>query len=411
MKKIFGSLLSFLMLFSAISCHDDEPSDQPPTNIQLDLKSAQIIDADNQFGLELFQQLLDEESGNSNLMISPLSVSLALAMAYNGADGDTKSQMEALLHKNGFSPDEINKAYQNLVDALASHDSRVNLEIANAVFYNRNFSVKSSFLQTNKVYYQAEVKDLDFSNAAATLKTVNDWVKLNTNNKIESILDQVSPYDVLYLLNAVYFKGIWTYQFDKKETRNRVFFLEDGRELSVPTMVVEETFRYTDQSQFELIELPYGGEKYAMLIFLPKSGYSADDVARLLTPEDLSSWLSNMHGYNKKVFLPKFEFSYDKGLTETLKALGMTDAFSPYLANFSGISDANDLFVSDVLHKTYLKVDEQGTEAAAVTAVIIGTTSAGPDPVFAVDHPFVFAIREKDTNAILFIGKVSNPLK
>lgn len=407
MKRLF-LLWCCILLIQSISCQK-ENIEVPTSDIELNLKSSEIIEADNQFGTELFNLIIDEETEAPNLMISPLSVSLALAMAYNGAEGETKKQMEEVLHKNGITADEINQSYKSLVNALESHDPKVELSIANSIFYNKGYSFKQEFMQTNQSYYDAEIQELDFSNSNLTLETVNNWVKNKTKNKIESILDQVSPYDVLYLINAIYFKGEWTYQFDTDDTQDRPFYTESNSELIVPTMRIEETFNYTSENEFEALELPYGSGKYSMLILLPNEGHTVNEVAGLITADNISTWTNEMNEVEKTVYLPKFEFAYQNSLVDNLKALGMLDAFSTTDADFSDITDVF-IYISDVLHKSYIKVDEEGTEAAAVTGITFEITSVGPNQDFIVDHPFAFAIREKDTNAILFVGKVSNPL-
>lgn len=414
MKKL---MILFSLLFSLPSfnsCSDtisiDEDESELP-KIVLDVKSQQIVDSDNEFGLEIFKKVNEDLEPGKNLMISPLSISLALAMAYNGADGDTKSQMETMLHKAGLSPDQINQSYKSLVEALQSHDPKVELSIADAIFYRETFSVKPGFINTNQTYYDAEVEALDFSNATATLDRVNGWVQDKTKDKIESIIDQVSPDDVMYLVNAIYFNGEWTYQFEKDNTQNMPFYSENGEELQVPTMMLgETTLRHANTDKFALLELPYGGKKYSMLIFLPHDDFTTDDVIQNMNQANLKSWLSSLQDRDLEVRLPKFEFSYEKSLNNNLQALGMTDAFVPSRSDFSGIADVDDLYISEVKHKSFIKVDEEGTEAAAVTGVGFAITSIQPKSVFQVDHPFVFAIREKDTNALLFMGKVNNPL-
>lgn len=408
---LFLSLLFSVFALNSCSKNDGDVDGGGSTDIQLDLKSSQLVEADNQFGLEIFKQVNAELEQGKNLMISPMSISLALAMAYNGADGATKTQMEEMLHKTGMTADQINQTYKKLVDALASHDPKVQLSIANAIFYNQSFSVKSDFISTNQNYYDAEVDALNFSNASATLDRVNGWVKTNTNNKIQSIIDQVSPYDVMYLINAVYFKGDWTYQFKKDQTQDRTFFAENSEELQVPSMTLgETTLRYTSTDECQIIELPYGDKKYSMLILLPIGSYTANDVIENLSSAALQSWVDNLQETKQVVYLPKFEFSYENSLNDNLQALGMIDAFDPSKSDFSGISDQQDLYISEVKHKSYIKVDEEGTEAAAVTGITFGVTSVQPQPVFNINRPFVFAIREADTNAILFIGKINNPL-
>lgn len=411
MKKINILLMLAILVFSGVSCTEDEPEVVLPGEIELDLKSEKIVEADNKFGLELFQLLHEELEDDKNLMMSPLSVSLALAMAYNGAEGDTQDQMEEMLHKIGMTPDEINQSYKSLVNALESHDPKVELSIANAIFYHEDYNIKNNFISTNETYYNAEVDALDFSNTSATLETVNGWVKKQTHDKIEKIIEQVSPYDVMYLINAIYFNGEWTYRFDGDDTADQVFFLEDGTDIDVPTMYIKEEFNYLNTDEFELLEMPYGGKKYSMLIFLPHDNYNTEDIIEELSPSNVQGWISDMRSWSKKVFLPKFEFAYENSLVDNLKALGMTDAFEPHVSDFSGITDDTNLYISEVKHKSYIKVDERGTEAAAVTGITFETTSLKPNETFAADHPFVFAIREKDTDAILFIGKVADPTK
>ncbi len=403
-------ILTFaFVIFLMLSCTNSNDQEKlPVTDLIPSEKSAKIIAADNQFGFELFQKVNAAADDSKNTMISPMSVSLALAMLYNGTDGNTKTQIENMLHKENLTPDDINRSYKDLVEGLTSHDPKVELMISNAIFYRNTFNVKNDFLTTNQTFYNAEVASLDFSKTTETLNTVNSWVNNKTKGKIDKILDQVNPEDIMYLLNAIYFNGEWQYRFDTKDTKNQPFTKEDNKVIQVPTMSIENKFNFFANQTFQMLEMPYGSGKYSMLVFLPSSGKTTNDVISMLNSENITDWLSKMTEVDKKVYFPKFEFKFDKSLVEVLKSLGMTDAFTGS-ANLSGIADGGNLQVSEVMHKTYIKVDERGTEAAAVTEVTIIYTSIGPDNSFRVDHPFVFAIREKDTNSILFIGKVMNP--
>ena len=407
MKRFF----SIILLATSLLACTQESVDQPVTNLTMTEKSAKIIAADNQFGLELFQKINASLNEPQNTMISPMSVSLALAMVYNGAEGTTKKQMEEMLHKANLTPDDINQSYKELVAALVSHDPKVELSISNAIFYRNTFPVKNNFITTNQNFYNAEVSGLDFTKTAETLRKVNGWVKDKTKGKIDEIISQVKPEDVMYLLNAIYFNGEWKYQFDKKETTSLSFTREDNSVIQVPSMSIEKPFNYFSNETFQLLEMPYGSGKYSMLIFLPKQGKKTNDVISALNTANLNDWISKMTEQKKEVFLPKFEFKFDNSLVDELEALGMTDAFNDAKANLSGISDAAKLVISEVMHKSYIKVDERGTEAAAVTGITVGVTSMPVDNSFRADHPFVFAIHEKDTDAILFIGKVMDPLK
>jgi serpin B len=398
----------FVVAILLIACNTDT-EDPVVTDLAPSEKSAKLISADNEFGFELFQKINASLDEPKNTMISPMSVSLALAMVYNGAAGNTQKQMETILHKANLTPDDINQSYKDLVSALTSHDPKVELSISNAIFYRNSFSIKNDFITTNQNFYQAEVAGLDFSKSAETLNKVNGWVNTKTKGKIDKIIEQVNAEDIMYLLNAIYFNGEWKYRFDTKETTDLPFTKEDKTTIQVPTMTVEKPFNYYSHSKFELLEMPYGSGKYSMLIFLPVNGKKTDDVISLMTSENVNDWISKLTEQKKTVYLPKFEFKFDNSLKDELAALGMTDAFDDAKANLSGISDAAKLIISEVMHKSYIKVDERGTEAAAVTGITVGVTSMPLDNSFRADHPFVFAIREKDTKAILFIGKVMNP--
>jgi serpin B len=406
MKRFIPFLAMALMV---MSCTNDTETPQT-TDLTTTEKSAKIIAADNQFGFEIFQKVNASLSESKNTMISPMSISLALGMLYNGTDGNTKIQMENMLHKSGLNADDINQSYKDLVTGLVSHDPKVELSIANAIFYRNTFPVKTDFITTNQNYYQAEVSGLDFTKTTETLNTVNGWVNTKTKGKIDQIISRVNPEDVMYILDAIYFNGEWQYRFETKETADMSFTKEDQSVIQVPTMTIENPFNYFSDQNFQMLEMPYGSGKFSMLIFLPASGKCTNDIISLMTAENVNGWISKMTEQKKKVFLPKFEFKFEDSLVDELKVLGMTDAFNDAKANLTGISDEAKLVISEVMHKSYIKVDERGTEAAAVTGITVGTTSVGPDNnTFKVDHPFVFAIREKDTQAILFIGKVMNP--
>lgn len=408
MKTTFLIAIFTLLAFS---CKQESES-QPTTDLTLNEKSAKIIAADNQFGLELFQKINSSLTEQKNTMISPMSISLALGMLYNGTDGNTKAQLETMLHKSGLTPNDINQNYKDLVSSLTSHDPKVELSISNGIFYRNTFPIKSDFTATNQNYYEAEVAGLDFTKTTETLNKVNGWVNSKTKGKIDKIINQVNTEDVMYILNAIYFNGEWKYRFDSQQTSNQNFTKEDNFTIQVPTMTIENKFNYYGDQNFEMLEMPYGSGKFSMMILLPRSGKKTSDVISALTTNNLTEWISKLTETKKTVYLPKFEFKFDKSLINNLQALGMTDAFDATKANLTGISDAAKLVVSEVMHKSYIKVDEKGTEAAAVTGITVGVTSVGPDlAVFRADHSFVFLIREKDTNSILFIGKVTDPSK
>ena len=410
------ALFTFISLFTFIaisSCQQDNINQDENKLIQLDEKSAQLVEADNAFGLEIFQEIR-EESEKENIMISPLSISVALAMAYNGADGDTKTEMENTLKLNGLTPEQINSSYKMLIAALQSLDEDVVFELANAIFYASGFEVKSQFLSTNQNYYDAKVESLDFSSPSA-VKHINDWVEEKTHDKIEKIVESLSPDDRMVLLNAIYFNGIWSVKFDENGTKMRNFNKKDGTNHEVPMMNKEDKLEYTTNSLFSAIKLPYGNGQYNMVVFLPESEKSSADIIDELSADNWNEWMKNFETEEHVVVtMPRFKFAFELQLNNVLKKMGMQKAFVSSQSDFSKITDDKRLYISSVIHKSFIDVNENGTEAAAVTSVTFSTTSVGPgDQIqkiyFTVDKPFVFAITEKDTDAILFIGEVQNP--
>mgnify|MGYP003813092465 CR=1 FL=1 len=383
-----------------------------PKTINLDEKSAQLIEADNTFGLEIFQKIR-ENSAEENVMISPLSISVALAMAYNGADNATKTEMEKTLKLFGLTPEEINASYKQLIEALQSVDEKVVFELANAIFYKNGFAVKPDFLNINGNNYDAEVSSLDF-NSPSAVETINNWVATKTHDKILSIIDQLNPDDRMVLLNAVYFNGIWTTEFEKEGTKLHNFTKNNGESIEVPMMNKEDKLEYISNSLFKAVKLPYGKGQYNMIVMLPAEDKNSQNIIDALSADNLTKWENEFKTEDHVVVtMPRFKFSFETSLNEVLNEMGMQKAFSGQ-ADFSKITDQEDLFISSVRHKSFIDVNENGTEAAAVTSITFTNTSAGPgDTVqkiyFTVDKPFVFAITEKDTGAIIFMGEVQNP--
>jgi serpin B len=409
MKTIILLLLAFV-LTSISSCQKNDLEPDENKIINLNEKSAQLVEADNTFGLELFQKIR-EESDEENLMISPLSVSVALAMAYNGADSATKTEMENVLKLNGLTVDEINASYKMLINTLQSLDEEVVFEIANAIFYADGFSVKPAFLSVNEDVYDAEVSKLNFSSPAG-VETINGWVAEKTKDKIEKIIEQLDPLDRMVLLNAIYFYGTWTNEFDKEGTHNLQFEKTDGTSLEVPMMSKQEKLPYASNNLFKAIKMPYGNGQYNMVVFLPVGGNNSQDIIDGFSSSNWKNWMKSFEMTDRvQITMPRFKYAFETQLKNVLKIMGMQKAFMPNMADFSGISDEN-LYISEAIHKSYIDVNETGTEAAAVTGLVFTTTSAGNDPPvvpFFVDRPFVYAITENDTNAILFIGEVNHP--
>jgi len=406
-KLIIPAIVILLLGYSCEKTKDEEPG---PTEINLTEKGKILVEADNLFGINLFKEVLEAAEPEENVMISPLSVSLALAMTYNGADGDTKEAMEKTLELYGLTVDEINENYKMLIDALASVDPKVLMSIANSIWYEQTFNVEQDFIDVNQDYFYAEVSSLDFTNPDA-VTTINNWVADKTNDKITKILDAIPADAVMYLINAIYFKGIWKYEFDESDTEEKPFYLSDGTTKNVPMMVQEGSFNYSSNDIMQAVEMPYGAGNYSMIILLPQYNKTPDDIIDLLSNENWNSWLSEFYEAEKvQIHLPKFKFEYKNQLNDELINMDMGIAFSS-TADFSKINLNGGLFISRVIHKTFIEVNEEGTEAAAVTMVEMGTTSTGEETVihFYVNQPFIFAIKEKYTNTIIFMGKVMEP--
>jgi len=412
MKKnaiVFLAGLAAVILVASCSKNDNPEQDLTPKSITLTEEAPQAIESSNEFGIELFTKVAEEE--NKNLMLSPLSASTALTMLLNGCGGDTYTQLQGTLnYPSGMTISDINQAYKSLVEQLLEADPKVNLSLANAIFYRNGFSVKAPFLNVMDNDYKAEIKGLDFS-APSALTTINKWAGDNTNGKIPKVLDEIDIDAVMFIMNALYFNGDWSYQFDKSLTQELPFYPDGGNSIDVTTMNGEVGSKISSGNGYKAIEMPYGRTNFTMVVIVPDG--TLGEFYPSFTPQiwnQLTSDIDGMDEFSKTiVFMPKFKFDYEKYLNDQLISMGMVDAFSPLGADLSGISD-NQIYVSFVKQNTFVEVDEEGTEAAAVTTIAIFETSAGPHANrFVIDKPFLFAIRERTTNTLLFIGQVVNP--
>jgi len=413
MKNSLIILFSLVTITGFISCSKENTGQQPdltPKALELTAKGPEVIAYGNEFGVELFTKVAQEE--NKNLMLSPLSASAALTMLLNGCNGDTYDQLSKMLnYPENMTMSEINEVYSSLVAQLLVVDPKVKLALANAIFYRQGFSVKNPFLNTMSSDFDAEIAGLDFSLPSA-LTTINKWASDNTNGKVPKVLDEISGDAVMFIMNALYFKGDWSYQFDKLLTSDRPFYTDGLNSVDVSTMKGDVGSKVTSGSNYMAIELPYGCTNFTMVVVVP--GETLFEFIPTLTAEKWNTITSAFDDQEKfgelTVYMPKYKFSYEKQLNDQLQSMGMLDAFIPGLANLSGISDAS-IYVDFVKQNTFVEVDEKGTEAAAVTTIGIVETSFPPQPQeFVIDKPFVFAIRERTTNALLFIGQVVNPL-
>lgn len=384
------------------------------SNLPLTLGRAEQVDtrltaASSKFSFELYNQL---KQPNANTFVSPASVMLALAMTYNGADGTTRDGMARALNIEGMSLDDVNRAFADLKSALASTDPKIQLKIANSLWVKNGFELNPSFVERNKQHYAAEIASLDFSDPSAA-QTVNSWVKRNTEGKIEKIVERIKPDEILFLINAIYFKGQWQYEFKKENTKPDVFTVAGGEEKKVLMMSQSRNFLYYKGKGFQSVELPYGKGNVSMFIFLPDEMRGLKEFERDLTPENWDGWMKSYRSAPGNLMLPRFKVEWESSLNNALMALGMEEAFNPQGANFSQMAKPGSggaFYISDVRHKAFCEVNEEGTVAAAVTSVTVGVTSAPPPPFsMKVDRPFFFAIRDNQTGVILFMGSVAKP--
>ncbi len=363
----------------------------------------EVARASNSFAFSMLRQLTDE-SPHSSVFFSPLSASMALGMTMNGAVGETWNEMRDALGHDALSEEEINAAYRDLMTSLVSHDRRVQLSVANSIWHERAFPVQTSFLNVARRYFDAEVTALDFRSPAA-LSTINGWVDRRTNGRIPEILDEIAPDDIMYLINAVYFKGDWSAAFDVSRTHARSFHTPGG-ERSARMMVREGAYPAARGDGWHAAELPYGAGDFAMLVVVPDQSDALDAFVGELDAARWSSIVAALSEQNGEVHLPKFRLEWTKVLNEPLQALGMRLAFGG--GDLSRISDAEQLEISEVRQKTFVVVDELGTEAAAATSVGVRPVSLPPALLMA-DRPFVFAIRERSSGVILFVGALREP--
>ncbi|MFQ5753922.1 MAG: serpin family protein, partial [bacterium] len=367
-----------------------------------------LVASDNKFGFKLFKEVVKAEP-DTNVFISPLSVSMALGMTLNGANSTTKEAMEQTLEFAGMTTDEINQSYKSLIELLTQLDPRVIFDIANSIWYRQGWTFEEEFINRNKTYFDALVQALDF-NDPNSVNIINGWVKDNTNGKIEKIIDSINPNIVMFLINAIYFKGTWTYEFDKELTQDDFFTLPNGTQKSCKMMVQTGEFSYLENDDFQAIDLPYGAGEFRMTIFLPKPTKSLDALIGEFNEGNWSNWLSSFSKDSVTLQFPKFKLEYEITLNDVLKALGMGIAFTGQ-ADFTRMYQPGGLFISYVKHKTFVEVNEEGTEAAAVTVVAIMDSAGGSSNIIfmRVDRPFIFVIRERHSQTILFMGKIVEP--
>ncbi|HIK45396.1 MAG TPA: serpin family protein [Leptolyngbyaceae cyanobacterium M65_K2018_010] len=369
----------------------------------------QLVQAQTEFGLALFAALRNE-SPQENVLMSPVSIAIALAMAYNGTAGTTQAAMAEALRVQGIDLEPLNHANRTLQESLVNQDPEVELAIANSLWVNQDLPVYPEFITAMQATYGAEVATLDFTQPAA-VQRINRWASQQTRDRIPTIVDSIPPDQLLFLINAVYFKGAWSQAFDPNLTTERPFTLADGTEIQPPSMRQQGEYRYLETDQFQAISLPYGNGSLSFDVILPAEGRNLEALYQQLTPANWQLWISQMRPRPGLVQLPRFQFTYEADLIPALKSLGMAIAFSDQ-ADFSRLTSL-EAAINQVRHKTFIEVTEVGTEAAAVTSIGIAPTSVPAQPVepfeMVVDRPFLIAIRDQTTGTLLFLGSVVDP--
>jgi len=427
--KNMKRIIYLMMVVLVASCSDSKlpeegttPPEQPEVPIEMEPARAitlqpqtrAILEQNNSFAFNFFKAVSQDPQQGENLFLSPYSVSAALGMLYNGAEGETKAEIAKVLGMDGYTPEEVNRYYQELTTALLEVDPFSSLGLANAIWANKGIPLKNSFVEVNQNYYDAEVSTLDFSLPSA-LQAINSWSNEKTNGTIPKILETIDPQTLVILANAIHFNSFWTWDFDKSQTVNKTFHNIDGTTSMVPMMHQKQmVMKYAQMNSCGMVTLPYANGAFAMNLILPEEG---EDIDALIEDIDSESWeIMRNHASNSYVkvtlSMPRFKVENKLGLVDILKGMGIQKAFSGVEADFSAMLDIDIIaFISEVIQKSYISVDEAGTEAAAVTVIVL-STSMGPMPnpeevTMVIDRPFIFTITEQSTGAILFMGKIT----
>jgi serine protease inhibitor len=364
------------------------------------------------FGMRLFREIA-KSNPNRNVLISPVSISLAMNMAYNGAAGGTKTAMAKVLGFGKHTLEEVNTDSMGVMNSLRYPGGTTKLEIANALFGSNRLTFKQPFLAANKKFYDAEVQSLDFKSPEAAIK-MNTWVSRKTHGLIPEIIASTNPSDTMYLINAVYFNGRWRDTFDKALTKPKPFHLANRTTKMVPMMKMSSTFDYCVTPDFQAIALPYTDGRMSLFVFLPSKKQSLTTFEKKLTTDNWRQWEREFSKEIGEVQLPRFKVSADAKLKKPLSVMGLELPFTPSAADFSGVAQSSQgpINISDVLHKTYMDVNEEGTEAGAASAVSLvlgGEREPKPPFKFIADRPFFIALHDRITERFLFLGHVVAP--
>ena len=408
MKK---SILWIFTLVLMVGCGEnlDPIGDNEPVLRDLTPQEESLILSSNEFAFDLFHEL-NNQNDQENLFFSPLSVQYALAMTLNGSDQETYAAIRDVLKNQNLSENEINESYLSLTQFLLGIDKTVLLKIANSVWYRKGLTVKEAFKQAVQTYYDAGITGLDFSDPGAK-EQINGWVSDKTEGLIEDLIDQIPPGVVMYLINAIYFKADWKYQFDKSMTAEGPFFLEDGNQIQTDLMTVEGAkVGYYNNEILRLVDIPYGNGQFSMTLLVPAGDHSLKDISDSFDESQYNEWVALAQTANSTLTMPKFKIEYKTLLNDALTSMGMGIAFTDQADLTRLFENQLDLYISRVIHQAVIEVNEEGSEAAAATAVEIMETSLPPEPdIIVINQPFIFMIREKFSGTLLFTGKLMDP--
>lgn len=403
MQTVAISLIS-VMAFVRVSC--------AATVNRQPVRETNGAEAYSSFGVDLFREMLKERPGE-NIFISPASVGFALAMTSNGAAGETRDAMANVLRLTEKSPAFVNVVDSTFISKMNDTIRGVTLSVANSLWAREGVTFRKDFLTTNERYYGAEIQTLDFRSSEAPAR-INSWVAATTHNRITKIVDEIDESSILFLINAIYFEGTWTKEFDKNLTQEEPFHLANGTTSPRPMMRQSGKYAYLEGDAFQAVRLPYGDGRIGMYVFLPAEDSSLERFHAELTSEKLNTWMGRLQRLAGMIILPRFRLEYEARLKKALSALGMGAAFDCGRADFTRMVKlpGADACIHDVVHKTFVEVNEKGTEAAAVTSVDVRlTTVMEPEKPFEmiVDRPFFLAIVDGKTGIILFMGSIVNP--
>jgi serpin B len=410
MNKFKGTIAIVLIIMTAAGCSLKKPAEiKSKYTIQAkELTSSvdKISSANNKVAFKFLSETL-KTNNKENVIISPLSLSTILALTQNGAVRNTKEEMLKALELQGLDDSTINESYRNIIAHFNSLKG-IETKIGDSIWIRKNADVKKELISVGKNYYEAEINEVDFTKKN-TVDAVNKWVSGRTAGKINKMMDSFEDDTYMTLINTVYFKGKWNNPFTERSTSKQKFTSSDGSIKDVDMMKETMGIDYMKNTNFQAVRIPYEDQNFGMYVFLPSKDSSVDKLTNEMTMENWNKWINEFKKTQVQVSLPKFKIEFEEELNSMLKGFGMKDAFDG-TANFSNITDKTNLYIDLVKQKSYIDVNEAGTEAASATAVVMKAVSAPLDPTqFTVDRPFIYAIADKKTGLIIFMGKVEKP--